>query len=350
MTKPHQTYLDTRPIPPEYLTSSADLRCTLTDTLKTLLQQTNHTLITPPKIIPNPETFLPCIKTHPNVYRASMSRQFAADLLPDIEQTTLKDEPKDWYIKTADFGDECDRPLQHRDGEYTQLLEDLAIYHQILQEHCDRIIVLRPSNYGGYDTLINAAMRCLGYTSKQFQFIIVQPLKLYAFHKPSQKLHALPDFHPNELLKAISIEALRWYCFSTPLTKVAPINISTTGKPDSNDTFALVQFTYQRCSTLVQQAKEQGIKEAIAPESLEKLTWESDNAVKLASLVEATPKILEQSSTELASYLICHHLEMISQLCSQWFESLNFTPQSYLLLSKIQKTMLKMLEILGFKI
>ncbi len=224
MTKPHLTYLDTLRILPEQLTSSADLRCTLTGTLKTLLQETNHTLITPPKLAPNPETFLNSLKTHPKIYRASMSRQFAADLPPDIEQTSLKQEPKDWYIKTADFGDDCDRVLQHRDGKYTQLLEDLAIYHQILQEHCDRIIVLRPDNYGGYDVLIDAAMQCLGYTKEQFQFIIVQPIKLYAFHQPTQKIHPLPDIPSDELIKAIGMDALRWHSFRVPLTGVAPIN------------------------------------------------------------------------------------------------------------------------------
>jgi hypothetical protein len=74
MTKPRQTYLDPTPIDPTQITASADLRYLLIDTLQTLLQQTNHTLI-------------------------------------------------------------------------TQLLEDLATYHQILQEHCNRIIILRPPNY-----------------------------------------------------------------------------------------------------------------------------------------------------------------------------------------------------------
>ncbi|HCV29655.1 MAG TPA: hypothetical protein DGO89_05075, partial [Microcoleaceae bacterium UBA9251] len=122
MTQPQQTYLDLPPIHPAQITASADLRFTLTDTLKILLQQTNHTLIAPPKPTLNPETFLNTLKTHPKIYQASMSRQFAADLPPDIEQTSLKDEPKDWFIKTADFGDDYDRVLQHRDGEFTQLL------------------------------------------------------------------------------------------------------------------------------------------------------------------------------------------------------------------------------------
>ncbi|WP_210437043.1 hypothetical protein [Oxynema aestuarii] len=133
MNKLQQIYLDRPPIYPAQITSSTDLRCNLTDTLQTLLQKTNHTLITPSKPTPNCETFLNSLKTHFNIYQASMSRQFAADLPADIEQTALKDEPKDWFIKTADFGDDFDRVLQHRDGEFTQLLEDIACYHQIFQ-------------------------------------------------------------------------------------------------------------------------------------------------------------------------------------------------------------------------
>jgi arginyl-tRNA synthetase len=76
--------------------------------------------------------------------------------------------------------------LQHRDGTYTQLFEDVAQYHHIFQEGCDRIVLLRPPTYLGYDIQLTAAMQCLGYTKEQFQVVIIQPIKLYAFHNPTQ--------------------------------------------------------------------------------------------------------------------------------------------------------------------
>jgi len=71
----------------------------------------------------------------------------------------------EWLKKSRFYivmGNDYDRFLQHRDREYSQLLQYLAHYHQIFQEGWDRIIVLRPSNYGGYDIQLNAAMQCLG--------------------------------------------------------------------------------------------------------------------------------------------------------------------------------------------
>ncbi len=331
MTKLHKTYLDTRPISAEHLTSSADLRCTLTDTLKTLLQQTNHTLITPSQATPNPESFLNSLKTHPKIYQASMSRQFAADLPPDIEQTALKDEPKDWFIKTADFGDDYDRVLQHRDGEYTQLLEDIARYDRIFQEGCGKIIILRSPTYSGYDILLTAAMQCLGYTKEQFQFIVIQPIKLHAFHKPTGQVRPIPDLAPEELIKAVGMDALRWHSLRVPLTGVAPINISTAGQATPQDSLYRIQSDHAHCCTLLHQAHQQDIIQldtagnwqmTPTPMSLAEYVWEDANAATLANLVQATPKVIEKSASEIAPHLLCQHLEAISNTCHQWFNSL----------------------------
>lgn len=357
MTKPHQIYLDSPPIDPTQITASTELRYVLIDTLQTLLQQTNHTLITPSKPTLDPETFLNSLKTHPNVYQASLSRQFAADFSPDIEQTTLKDEPKDWYIKTADFGDECDRVLQHRDGEYTQLLEDIQKYQQIFQQGCDRIIVLRPPNYGAYNIQLNAAMQCLGYSPSQFQYIIIQPLQLYAFHKPSQQLHPIPDLSPNELMQAIGADALRWHCFSTPLTEVAPINISTAGQPTPKDSLYQVQLAHAHCCRLLRQAHEQGIIQlnttqkdgwtiSPSPLPLAEYDWDSIHAQKLVSDIQAIPQVLSQSATEVAPHLLIQHLESISKTFHQWLSLIDLSLQNCVLLLAIRQSISYVLESL----
>jgi arginyl-tRNA synthetase len=323
--------------------------------LKTLLQQTNHTLITPPQQTPNPKTLLNTLKTHPQVYLASMSRQFAADLPPNIEQTALKDEPKDWFIKTADFGDDYDRVLQHRDGKFTQLVEDIAGYHQIFQEGYDKIILIRPPTYTGYDIQLTAAMQCLGYSNNQFQFIIVQPIKLYAFHQPTQQLHPIPDLVPQELIQAIGMDALRWHSLRFPLTAVAPLNISTAGQPTLEDSLYHVQSAHARCCTLLQQAHQQGIIQldstqrsnwqlTPAPIPLAECNWDFPDAATLASQLQAVPKILQQSATEIAPHLVCHHLETISETFHRWLDTFSLTPQTCSLLLVTKQTIFDLLE------
>ena len=362
--KSAQTWLSIPESPLETIPSSSYIRCSLTTSVKNILEKCHNWVSTESannqENLPNIEVFFNSIQTSKKVYKASLSRQLAADLPPDIEQTSLKDEPKDWFIKTADFGDDCDRVLQHRDGEFTQLLEDITRYHQIFQQGYDKIILIRPTTYTGYDIQLTAAMQCLGYTKEQFQFIIVQPIELYAFHKPTQQIHPIPDIAPAELLKAVSMDALRWYCLRVPLTEVAPINISTAGKPTPQDSLYRVQSAYLRCCTLLQQAQQQGIIQLdtnggnhggfapteIAPKlmSLADYVWESPDAATLANLLQAVPKILQQSAAEIAPHLVCRHLEAISETSLPWLDSLSLNPQNCALLLAAKQTIFELLE------
>lgn len=357
--KTAKIWLSLTEYPLEAIPSSAYIRSSLIMTVKNILEKSNDLVSTEKENsqekIPALEVFFNSIQTSNKIYQASISRQLAADLPPDIEQTSLKDEPKDWFIKTADFGDDCDRVLQHRDGEFTQLLEDIARYHQIFQQGYDKIILLRPPTYTGYDIQLTAAMQCLGYTKEQFQFIIIQPIKLYAFHKPTQQIHPIPDISTDELIQAIGKDALRWHSFSVPFTSVAPINISTAGQPTAADSLYRVQTAHARCCALLQEAHQQGMialnttqrdnwQITPAPMPLAEYTWDNSHAEKLASQVQAVPEILQQSAAEIAPHLVIRHLEAISDTCHQWYNSLVLTQQNCALLLAIKQTMFDLLE------
>lgn len=364
LTQINKIWLSISDTPLEMLSSSAYIRFSLITAVENMLQRGGYFCTTESthnqEKLPDIRKFFQSTQVNQKVYKASLSRQLAADLPPDIEQTSLKDEPKDWFIKTADFGDDCDRVLQHRDGEYTQLLEDITRYHQIFQQGYDKIILIRPTTYTGYDIQLTAAMQCLGYTKAQFQFIIVQPIELYAFHKPTQQLHPIPDIAPAEFLKAVSMDALRWYSLRVPLTEVAPINISTAGQPTPQDSLYRVQSAYLRCCTLLQQAQEQGIIQLetngdsgeispteIAPKLMSlaaDYVWESPGAATLANILQAVPKILAQSAAEIAPHLVCRHLEAIAETSFPWLDSLSLNPQNCALLLAAKQTIFELLE------
>lgn len=340
-------YLD---IPLLTAPSSTYIRCSLAAILKNLLPQSgNSIIIESPQSqaqLPDIGEFLQSIQKSDRLYKASVSRQLATDLPPDAETTLFPEEPKDWFIKTADFGDDCDRVLQHRDGEFTQLLEDITRYHQIFQQGYDKIILLRPTIYTGYDLQLTAAMQCLGYSKEQFQFIIVQPIKLCAFHKPSQQINPIPDLAPEELIKAVGMDALRWHSLRTPLTAIAPINISTAGQSNPEDSLYRVQSAYLRCASLLPPAEDKMPLDMTAENliSLTAYTGNSPQAQKLASQLRAVPQVLQQSAQEIAPQLVCHYLEAISSSCHQWCNSLIPIAEDYPLLLATKQTIADLLE------
>jgi len=335
------------------------IRCTFTAVTKNLLQDAVNSVIsdTTPiqEPLPNLEGFFNSIQTNNQVYQASLSRQLSADLSPDVEEITFKNDPKIWFLKTADYGDKEDRMLQYPDGTFTQLMKDLALYHQKFQEGYDKIILIRPSLYSGYDIQLTAAMQCLGYTKEQFQFIVVQPIKLYAFHKPTQRVNPIPDLAPQELIQAIGMDALRWYSLRVPLNSVASINISIAGQPTPADSLYCVQSAHARCCNLLQQAHQQKIVQldtiqrdnwqiSPAPMPIQEYSSDSPEAQTLASLLQAVPDILQQSATEIAPHLVVLHLEAIAETCHRWLDTLTLTPSACALLLAAKQTIFDLLE------
>jgi arginyl-tRNA synthetase len=346
-------------LPVGTVSSLSDIRCSSTTIFKNLLQRSGYCVYEDTTLnqekFPDIKKFFLTIQNSKQVYKAFLSRQLAADLPANVEETSLKDEPKDWFITTADYGDECDRVLQHRDGEFTKLIEDIAYYHQKFQEGYNKIILIRSLIYTGYDIQLTAAMQCVGYTKEQFQFIIVQPIKLYAFHKPTQKIHPIPDIATEELIQAIGMDALRWHSLRVPLTRSAPINISTAGQPTPADSLYRVQSAHTRCCTLLHQAHQQGIIQldtqirdnwqiTPSPVPVTESSWDSPHAQTLVTQLQAVPQILQQSAAEVAPHLLCQHLESISNTCHQWCEYLVLTPQNCALLLATKQTIFELLE------
>ena len=338
---------------------STRIRCTFTEVIKNLLQLSSDSValsfVIDQEQLPNIEEFFNSIQTNKHLYKASLSHHLSSGLSPDVEETTFKNTTKSWFIKTADFGDSYDQLLQHPDGRFTQLLEDLARYHEIFQQGYDKIVLVRPSIYAGYDIQLTAAMKALGYTSEQFQFIVVEPIKLYAFHVPTQRLTPIPDLSSEELIQAIGVDALRWHSLRVPLTSIAPINISTAGQPTSEDSLYQVQSAHARCCALLHQAHEQEVIQldtthkdswTVSPPllSLSKYDWDAIHAQELVNQIQAVPQVLSQSAAELAPHLVIHHLEAISQTCYLWLNSIDLTQQNCALLLATKQVFFDLLE------
>jgi hypothetical protein len=198
---------------------------------------------------------------------------------------------------------------------------------------------VRSESYTEYGKQRTVAMRCLGYPPEQFQFIAVQPLQLYAFHKPSQKLKPIPDLPASELYKIASPQAIRWHSLRTPLNKTAPLNISTLGQPQDPH-YRLQQTLKQLKSHLPENQPEP------TTSNLSELTADSPETQALLQLIQNTPQVLQDSTNPLAPHLLCQHLEQTNDACEQWLKVTQMHPQNLELLRATYTTVKHHLNIL----
>jgi arginyl-tRNA synthetase len=149
------------------------------------------------------------------------------------------------------------------------------------------------------------------------------------------------------------MDAVRWHSFSTPLSEIAPINISTAGQPSPQNSLYRVQSTHAHCCFLLHQAHQQGMIQLditdswriiSPPATLAELAWEDVNASKLTQLLQSTPEVLQRSAAEIALHLLYQHIEAISNTCHQWCVHLKPTGQDCILLLATKQVIFDLLE------
>lgn len=245
------------------------------------------------------------------------------------------------YIRTTEFSDTHDRILQHRDGEYSPLLEDITGYHHLLQQdNCDRLIILQSHEYSGYKTQITAAMQCIGYSPEQFHFIPIQPLKLYAFHRENNKVHPIPDLPLGELQKVVNPQTIRWYSLRVPLEEIAPLNLSTSSPEHPQNHFYRIQLAYaytQKYLTLLK-------SHHLDSENTSETTPTNPEEQNLIDTLQSTEQILDRAIDEVAPHLICQHVEQISEQFLEWLPPKRWSPSSYATLQKVHDVLLDLVE------
>jgi arginyl-tRNA synthetase len=246
------------------------------------------------------------------------------------------------YIQTRRFGDSHDRILQHHDGEYSALCEDLAKYHHILQqENCDRLIVLQSHEYKSYRIQVEAAMQCIGYRPEQFHYISIQPLKLYAFHKETNKIQPIPDLPASELQKVVNPETLRWYSLRVPLDEIAPLNLSTSSPDHSQNHFYRVQLAYAYAQKYLKLLKAHHLDTSNSSISAS----ENPEEHTLVNTLQSTQTVVNRAIDEVAPHLICQHAEQISEQCLQWLPPQQWLPSSYNTLQQVRDVLSDLVEV-----
>jgi len=179
-------------------------------------------------------------------------------------------------------------------------------------------------------------MQCIGYSLQQFRYITVQPLKLYAFHKDTNKLQPIPDLPQSELQKAVDPQTLRWYSLREPLDKIAPLNLSTASPNHPQNHFYRIQLAYtyaEKHLNLLQRLN-------LTPDQ----TTTTPIEQTIDNLLERTDQIVQRAIDEIAPYIICQHVEQIAEQTLTWLPAKHWSSSSQQRLTATQNSIKDLVE------
>ncbi|MFB2538297.1 MULTISPECIES: arginine--tRNA ligase [unclassified Acinetobacter] len=256
-----------------------------------------------------------------------------------------------WFKSTA-FGDEKDRVVQRRNGQYTYFASDIAYHLDKLQRGFTHLINIWGSDHHGYITRVKAAIQAMGYDPKVLTVLLVQFVSLWRGGEMVQMSSRSGQFVTlRELREEVSNDAARFYYVMRKSEQHIDFDLDLAVSQSKDNAIYYIQYAHARICRMLEKVGSFDANQAKQHQALLDLDIESEILAKLA----AYPEVLVRAANAYEPHQIGNYLKELAALFHAWYnenrvinEDNDALTQARLLLSvAVQQVLKNGLTLLG---
>ncbi len=228
------------------------------------------------------------------------------------------------WMRTTDFGDDKDRVLIKRDGEYTYFASDTAYYVDKRERGFDRSIYLLGADHHGYVGRLRAMAACAGDDpDATIEILIGQLVKITVGGeevKLSKRAGTMVTLA--EIVELAGVDPLRYtlsrYPADTPLT----VDIEQITKQTSDNPVFYVQYAHARLASILRNAGQLGIGRGdLRPELLD---HERESALLVA--LGEFPRVVATAAEFREPHRVARYLEDLAGTFHRFYDNCRVLP------------------------
>lgn len=253
------------------------------------------------------------------------------------------------WLKTSAYGDEKDRVIVKKDGNYTYLLPDIAYHVNKIERGYQKLIDVLGADHHGYINRLKGALEILGHDSSILDIEILQMVRLLRdgeeikISKRTGKTITL-----NDLIDEVGINATRYFFASKSLDTQMDFDLCLAVKNSNDNPVYYVEYANARISSILKnyhkniELKENyhTINEDIAYNIMNKLIRFEDTVIS--------------ASIKKQPHIICNYVYDLASLFHSYYGAYKFitddkeyTEERMLLLKAIKIVINNSLNLIG---
>ena len=253
------------------------------------------------------------------------------------------------WLKTSVYGDEKDRVIVKKDGNYTYLLPDIAYHVNKIERGYKKLIDVLGADHHGYIHRLKGALEILGHDSSILDVEILQMVRLLKdgeeikISKRTGKTITL-----NDLIDEVGINATRYFFASKSLDTQMDFDLGLAVKNSNDNPVYYIEYANARISkvlnnyssTILPKEKYNTIDEDIAYNIMNKLIRFEDTVIS--------------ASIKQQPHIICNYVYDLASLFHSYYgaykfitEDKDYTEERLLLLKAIKIVINNSLNLIG---
>ncbi len=165
-----------------------------------------------------------------------------------------------WFKSTA-FGDDKDRVVIKKDGEYTYFASDIAYHRKKVEKGYDEIIDIWGADHHGYIPRIQAVIEALGYPKYNLKILLVQMVTLLRSGKPVQMSKRAGEFITlREVMDEVGADTTKFIFLTRRPDSHLEFDLEVAKAQSSENPVFYVQYANARINSIFAHAREKGIR------------------------------------------------------------------------------------------
>jgi arginyl-tRNA synthetase len=232
------------------------------------------------------------------------------------------------WFKATEFGDEKDRVIKRKNGQFTYFANDLS-YHVFKYERgVDKMIDVFGSDHHGYVPRMQAGLKALGYSSNLgdiLEVILVQFAILYRGDKRVQMSTRSGSFVTlRELRQEVGNDAARFFYVMRKADQHLDFDLDLAKSESSDNPVYYIQYAHARICSVFRQLAEQQLNydEALGLANLNQLNLPDEQA--LLRLLAQYKDLLTRAALAYEPHRLAQYLRDLAHQFHSYYNAQRF--------------------------
>jgi arginyl-tRNA synthetase len=224
-----------------------------------------------------------------------------------------------WFCSTM-FGDDKDRVIIKKDGEYTYFASDIAYHKDKLDRGFDTIIDIWGADHHGYIPRVKSVLEAFGLPKEKFRVILIQMVALLRHGEPVQMSKRAGEFVTlREVMDEVGADTTKFIFLTRRSDSQLEFDIEIAKEQSAENPVFYVQYAFARISSIFRQAEEKGrgVLQYVPAIDLSPLK-ENEELLIIKKLLQY-PMVFEGSALSCEPHRITYYLQELAGIFHSYY-------------------------------
>jgi len=223
------------------------------------------------------------------------------------------------WFRSSSFGDEKDRVVRKREGDYTYLASDIAYHRDKLRRGYGLLIDVWGADHHGYIPRMEAVVQAYGHPKERLRVVLVQMVNLLRGGRKVEMSKRAGEFITlREVLDEVGADAAKFFFLMRRSDSHLDFDLELAKQQSAENPVYYVQYAHARIASLFRVAEERGIA-VPKPSEIDLALLSDPDELGLIRCLSTYPSIVQASAAALEPHRLTFYLQELARLLHTFY-------------------------------